>query len=129
MDKDFDKWNKLKKEIEKQEINQFFKEWEIWWVTVWLNLKQESCWKWDNFRRPVLIIKKLSSKTFIWIPLSSQIKSWTWFAKYKQNWIEATALLYQIKMFDNIRFQRRIWVMDDNDFMQIKKKLKNLLNL
>ena len=26
MDKDFDKWNKLKKEIEKQEINQFFKE-------------------------------------------------------------------------------------------------------
>ena len=129
MDKNFDKWNKLKKEIEKQEINQFFKEWEIWWVTVWLNLKQESCWKWDNFRRPVLIIKKLSSKIFIWIPLSSKIKSWTWFAKYKQNWIESTALLYQIKMFDNIRFQRRIWVMDDNDFMQIKKKLKNLLNL
>ena len=129
MEKDFSKWNELKIKIENQEIDQFFKEWEIWWMTIWLNIKQESCWKWSSFRRPVLIIKKLSSKIFIWIPLSSQIKSWTWFATYEQNWIEATALLYQIRMFDIIRFQRRIGVMDDNDFKQIKKKLKNLLNL
>jgi mRNA interferase MazF len=129
MEKDFEKWSELKIKLENSETDIFFNEWQIWWITIWLNIKQESCWKWDNFRRPVLILKKLSSKTFIWIPLSSKMKNGTWFANYKQNWKELTALLYQIRMFDNIRFQRRIWEMDETDFEKIKKKLKNLLNL
>ena len=129
MDKDFDKWNDLKKDIENNNKKCLFNEWEIWWLSVWLNLRQESCWKWDSFRRPVLILKKLSSNTFIWIPLSSQYKTWTWFANYKQHWVDYTALLYQIKMFDICRFQRRIEQIDENDFKTIKNRLKNLLNL
>jgi len=116
MEKDFKKWSNIKQKLEKRTINQFFKEWEIRWMSVWLNLKNESCWKWKDFRRPVLILKKLSSNTFIWIPLSSKIKTWSWFVKYKQGWIEFTALIYQIRMFDNIRFQRRIWEIDETDF-------------
>jgi len=96
---------------------------------MWLNLKQESCWKWDDFRRPVLILKKLSTNTFIWIPLSTKLKNGTWYADYTQNWEKCTALLYQIKMFDVTRFQRRIWQMDEKDFSGIKKRLKLLLNL
>jgi mRNA interferase MazF len=129
MDKDFDKWNELKKDIENNNKKRFFNEWEIWWLSVWLNSRQESCWKWDSFRRPVLILKKLSSNTFIWIPLSSQYKTWTWFASYKQHWVDYTALLYQIRMFDICRFQRRIEQIDENDFKTIKNRLKNLLNL
>ena len=129
MEKDFDKWNKVKKVIENNSKKLLFNEWEIWWVTVWLNSRQELCWKWENFRRPVLILKKLSSNIFIWIPLSSKIKVWSWFLSYFQNGIKYTALLYQIKMFDIWRFQRRMWQMDEKDFLEIKKKLKNLLNL
>ena len=129
MDKDFDKWNKLKKEIENNNKKVLFNEWEIWWLSIWLNTRQETCWKWENFRRPVLVLKKLSSFTFIWIPLSTKTKKWTWFANYKQNWEKFTALLYQIRMFDIWRFQRRIWEIDERDFLQIKNRLKNLLNL
>ena len=129
MKKDFDKWNKAKKELENIESDIFFNEWQIWWISLWINIKQESCWKWEKFRRPVLILKKLSSTTFIWIPLSSKVKSWTWFAEYRQGWENLTALLYQIRMFDNSRFQRKIWEIDEKDFENIKKRLKNLLNL
>lgn len=65
MDKNFNKWNELKIKLENSDTNIFFNEWQIWWITMWLNLKQETCGKWENFRRPVLILKKLSSKTFI----------------------------------------------------------------
>jgi len=129
MEKQFDNWNKYKKILEESNTNIYFNEWQIWWISVWLNLKKESCWKWNNFRRPVLVLKKLSSTTFIWIPLSSKIKDWTWFSSYSQHWEKLTALLYQIRMFDNIRFQRKIWEMDESDFREIKKRLKLLLNL
>ena len=129
MYKDFDKWCELKKKLEDTETNIYFNEWQIWWLSIWLNIKKESCGKWDNYRRPVLVLKKLSSITFIWIPLSSKIKTGTWFSQYKQHWQKLTALLYQIRMFDNIRFQRKIWEMDEHDFKEIKKRLKLLLNL
>jgi len=130
MEKDFDKWNELKKKIENYSKNKiYFNEWEIWWITIWLNVKKESCWKWESFRRPILILKKLSSNIFIWIPLSSKKKEWTWFSDYKHHWKKLTALLYQIRMFDNTRFQRKIWEIDENYFKIIKKRLKSLLNL
>jgi len=46
-----------------------------------------------------------------------------------QSGIKYTALLYQIRMFDIWRFQRRIWEIDESDFWNIKKRLNSLLNL
>jgi len=129
MQKNFDKWNELKKELENKNSNIFFKQWDIWWISLWLNIKNESCWKWENFRRPVLILKKLSGDSFIGIPLSTKIKNGSWFANYFHKWEKLTALLYQIRMFNKIRFQRKIWEMDEKDFLEIKKRLKFLLNL
>ena len=115
MNKDFDEWNIMKKEIENNDKKLLFNEWEIWWLNIWLNIRQESCWKWESFRRPVLVLKKLSSNAFIWIPLSTKIKTWTWFFNYLQNNIKYTALLYQIKMFDIWRFQRTISQIDEKE--------------
>ena len=126
----FDDWNTLKKELqEKERSNIRFKEWDIWWVSIGQNIRSESYWKWENYRRPVLIVRKLSKESCICIPLSSKIKTWTWFCEYKHQWERATALLYQIKMIHINRFQRRLWYMDDSDFKNIKKRLKELLNL
>jgi hypothetical protein len=96
---------------------------------MWLNIKSEACWKWENFRRPVLIIKKLSSSACIVIPLSTQIKIGTWFANYEIWGIEYTALLYQIKMMHINRFYVNEWKLDRKQFLEIKKRLKSLLCL
>jgi len=108
--KNFDKWNELKKEINnKNNDNISFNQWDIWWLSLWKNIKSESFWKWEGFRRPVLVFKKLSSDTFIWIHLSSKYKNWTWFERYFLHWEQNTALLYQIRMFHKNRLQRKIW--------------------
>lgn len=126
----FSKWNDLKIKIDKKNTdNIFFKEWDIWWTSLWQNIKSESNWKWDNFRRPLLVFKKLSNDSCIAIPLSSKEKNWSWFSTYNLHWEKNTALLYQIRMIHKNRFQRKIWELDEKDFLEIKKRLKNLLNL
>ena len=129
MEKNFDNWNKLKKEIEKYSNNIIIKEWEIWWSSIWINTKTESCGKWPEFRRPILIVKKLSSNTCFAIPLSTKIKNWTWFANYEIDWIQYTALLYQLKMMHTNRFTKFEVKLDREKLLEIKKRLKFLLNL
>ena len=130
MEKDFDKWNNLKKKIEDSEQGELYpSNWDIWWTNIWLNLWTESCGKWDNFRRPVLILKKLSLENFIVIPLTSQEKSWTWFCEYELNWETNYVMLYQIKMIYKSRLERKIWKIEAENFLKIKKRLKLLLNL
>lgn len=129
MIKDFDAWNEQKKNIESVTKKLLFKEADIWWSSLGINVKSEACGKWDNFRRPVLILKKLSSDTCIVIPLSTKQKEGSWFANYDLHWINYTALLYQIKMIHTNRLTVRIGELDSKDFWEIKKRLKNLLNL
>lgn len=129
MIKNFDKWNGMKKKIEDNLRKLLFKEWEIWRCKLWLNIQDESCWKWDEFKRPILILKKLSSKNLIAIPLSTKQKTWTWFSSYNLHWEQFTALLYQIRMVHINRLKSKIWELDKTDFEKIKKRLKNLLNL
>lgn len=128
MDKSFDSWNKEKKRIDNDDKNILFHEWEICWTSLWVNIWNESNWKWKEFRRPVLVIKKLSRENSIVIPLSTKIKTWSWFERYSLHWIEYTALLYQIKFIITKRFTKREWELMQNDFNRIKKKLKLLLS-
>ena len=129
MQKDFNKWNHLKQEIENYSRDLVIKEREIWWINLWINIQTESCWKWEKFRRPVLVLKKLSHKNYIVIPLSTKIKTGSWFENYEINWIRYTALLYQIKMVNINRFYVNEYKMEYWKFLEIKKRLKQLLNL
>lgn len=129
MEKDFDKWNELKKKIENISHDIIMKEWEIWWCSIWINTKTESCWKWPEFRRPILIVKKLSSNTCFVIPLSTKNKTWTWYANYEIDRVQYTALLYQLKMMHTNRFTKFEMKLDRQKFLEIKKRLKFLLNL
>lgn len=129
MEKDFDKWNNKKKLFEKSNARFLFKTGEIWWCSVGLNIKTESCGKGEDFQRPILILKKLSKESCIGVPLSTQKKIDTWFCEISIGGEKRYALLYQIGMFNSVRFQRRLVVFDDTDFKQVKEKLKQLLEL
>ena len=127
MQKDFDGWNKIKKDLDKREKKFFFKEGEIWWMSVGLNVAKESCGKGIIFRRPVLVLKKLSSDTFIGLPLSSKEKIGSWFIDITVGNKKRYVLLYQIRMFSTNRFESRLATVDDNDFKKVKEKLESLL--
>ncbi|MEI6042608.1 MAG: type II toxin-antitoxin system PemK/MazF family toxin [bacterium] len=129
MIKDFDKWNRRKKAIEDSDCEVLFRTKEIWWCYVGLNIKIESCGKGDDYKRPVLVLRKLSAKGFIGIPLSTQAKKGSWFVDLEVNGKKGCALIYQIKMFSSSRMYWRISVLDDSSFESVKEKLRLLLEL
>src|SRR3989338_2328477 len=79
MQKDFDQWNKHKKNLDGLKKDLLFKQGEVWWCAVGANIAEESCGKGEFFGRPVLVLKKLSGRNFIGIPLSTKSKIGTWF--------------------------------------------------
>lgn len=129
MDKEYDNWNEIKKNLSNREEKFFFKEGDIWWISLGKNLGTESYGKGDTFRRPVLIIKKLNSNSCIVLPLTSKSKVGSWFVDITFQEETKTVLLYQIRMIHNSRFQRRLGVLDETDFKRVKEKLKSLLEL
>lgn len=120
MHKNFDKWNKKKKLREARNKDFLFKEGEVWWCSVGINIAIESCGKGRDFQRPVLVIKKLSQKAIIGIPLSTQPKFGSWFITVKLLGIKRYALLYQIRLFSIKRFQHRLGGLNKSDFIKIK---------
>ena len=129
MEKDFDAWNNIKKNLENNKKKFFFKKGEIWWMSVGVNIANESCGKGDTFRRPVLILRKLSGNSFIGLPLSSKEKLGSWFIDISINNQKRYVLLYQIRMFSANRFESRMATLDDVDFKKVKEKLEQLLTL
>jgi mRNA-degrading endonuclease toxin of MazEF toxin-antitoxin module len=129
LDKDFDGWNIQKKVIEDRSADVLFHASEIWWCSVGINIATESCGKGSNFRRPVLVLRKLSRSSFIGIPLTSQPKTGTWFAEISVHGEPRWALLYQIRMFSTNRLQRRMTTLEAVDMVKIKQNLETLLEL
>ncbi len=129
MHKDFDSWNEKKKKLDSSNKKFLFKEREIWWCSLGINVGKEIYGKGENFRRPVLILKKLSKYTFVGLPISSRIKIGTWYFSIIINNICNTVLLDQIKLFSVNRLQHRFSILDSINFTKIKQKLKNLLEL
>lgn len=71
MEKDFDEWNKKKKALDKKMEIPYFKEGDVWWVHIGLNIGTESNGKGSEFIRPMLILKKFNHFSFLGIPLST----------------------------------------------------------
>jgi mRNA interferase MazF len=127
--KPYDRWNEKKKQIATSDKYKriYFREGDVWWCSLGINVGSEALGKGDNFRRPVLVIKKLSADACIVIPLTSRKKEGSWFVDITLHQEEKTALLYQVRMLHIKRFQRKLGQLDESDFMRVKQKLGQLL--
>lgn len=97
-----------------------FKEGEIWWCHIGINLGVEIFGKGPQLSRPVLIFKKLSSDSFLAVPLTTQSKIRSWYVPIQSGRSGARTNFGQIKVLDRKRLIRRISVLNDNDFQKIK---------
>lgn len=129
--KNFDEWNEIKKDLDNHLYKPpLFKERDIWWCSFGINIGSEVCGKNINFRRPVLVIKKLSQTSFIGVPLSTQVNDGSWYIEITHSkGIKNTANLAQIRYIDFRRLDKKIGALDTNNFSKVKKQLKNILGL
>src|SRR3977135_2459068 len=80
MEKDFDRWNKLKKAINAADESErvYFHEGDIRWVRLGVNVGFEIEGKHKQFARPVIVLKKYNQYSFLALPLSTATRINRW---------------------------------------------------
>lgn len=126
----FDLWNQVKQITNKKENKVGFKEREIFWIRLGQNIGTEEYGKGNEFQRPVLIIKKLTSNIFVGLPLTSTLKHNDYFHTIEYNTkkglVKNSAMILQLKTFDKKRLMTRIGMLNKNDFTEVLSKVSML---
>jgi len=130
MKKDYTKWHKVKKDINDLESRVFFHERDIWFCYIGSNVGFEQDGVTEEYLRPVLIVKKFNNEIFWGIPLTKSKKRKDSRYYYSFSFVEgiiSLAILSQIRLIDAKRLARQVGTMKEDDFRNVKKKLKELL--
>lgn len=132
MKKDYKEWHNKKKLLnEREDIdNIFFREKEVWWIALGLNIGFEQDGKGEEFRRPVLILKKFNKYLVLVVPLTTKIK------KDNKYYVSCPiigddtsrmAIISQTKPIDTKRFIDKLGVVYDDSYIKIKNAIKDMI--
>jgi|SRR3989344_1027668 len=125
--KDFDAWNKRKKEIDEDKPH-FYYEREIRWCSLGVNIGFEQDGTSEAYKRPVLIVRGFSRNVCLVVPLTTSTKKNPYHMSIGiVEDVEASAILSQIRLIDTKRLHARLAVLDRKKFNEIKKAIKDLL--
>jgi len=130
MSKKFKEWHSVKEKLHKETKKTIVpKEREIYWVSVGVNIGHEQDGKGNVFSRPVLVIKRYNKNLFFGVPLSTQIKQGSFFFEFEFNGKKSNALIVQGRIYDTKRLENRMGMIPNETFNNLKKQLKELLNV
>lgn len=132
----YNEWNLDKQIIHFEWKDDFYiKPREIRFTKMWLNIWFEENGK-KEFRRPVLVIKKIWN-LFFTVAMTSKGKENNRFYHKVQNWEfnennqinkdKSYIIISQVKVMDKKRFTEKMWIINQEEFTTIKKKLKTML--
>lgn len=128
MIKDFLNWHKLKEKIHySRKRIVYFKERQIQWANLGLNVGFEQDGKNKNFERPVLILKKFNPDVLWILPLTSRQKFGKYYYQFKYKGKQYSIILSQLKLISSKRLLRMIRKISPEDFKNIKNCVKNIL--
>lgn len=126
--KELDIWNEQKKKIVQSEKIVQFKERDIFFIKMGQNIGFEQNGRGEIFARPVVIIKKLGTYSFIGIPLTTKKKNGDFYYSFQfKDKGERVAILSQIRCFSVKRCIKKMGMMEKKDFIELKQKMKDLL--
>lgn len=124
--KDFHKWNRIKNKLDRIKNLKFFRERDIWWCHIGLNIGHEEDGKGSGLIRPILIIKKHNKDCFLGISLSSKIKNNKYYFDFETSKKRYSVILSQIRLFSSKRLVTKIDKVDNGVFIKIKRKITHL---
>ena len=115
-------WCKLKFSLWEKESKAVFKQGDMWWCSLGMNLGEEMFGKGEKFTRPVLVFRKFTSNSFLGLPLTRQEKIGSWYVEItihgKKNWV----MLNQARILDKKRLTNRIGALDTKDFKKVRER-------
>ena len=126
MNKDFDAWNKIKKETNIKQLPPLFSEREIWWCTLGINIGSEEDGKGINYLRPVLVLRKFNKGIFYGLPITSKAKDDEFHISINSGEIKGSIILSQMRLIDSKRLSHLAGKITSDELKKVKKKLKAL---
>ena len=127
MEKDFDLWNAKKKELDVNKRCLFFKEGEVWWCAIGVNIGEEMFGKGADFRRPVLIFKRINKNSCIVLPITSKEHLGSWYypilVQGEARWI----MLSQIRFISANRLTVCQYALPPEEYAGFKRSLRKFL--
>ena len=127
--KDFDEWNERKKVTDSKESSLFFKERDIWWVAIGINVGFEEDGKGKNFVRPVLVVKKFNKEMFLGVPLSTKLKDNKYYVKITVKEDIVSAMISQLRVFSSKRIWNKLVELDEKDFEKVVEEVSKFFIL
>jgi len=132
MKRDYQTWHTKKSEISEIKKSPFFHEREIWFCYLGANVGFEQDGS-EEFLRPVIVFRKFNNEIFWAIPLTKSRKKLN--AKTESYYypfsflpeVTSLAILSQIRLIDAKRLSRHIGTIPEENFDELKKKLKALM--
>ncbi len=130
MKKDFDRWNDIKKDIHNKKNLIKFRQRDIIFINMGVNIGYEQNGKGEKFLRPVLVYKKFNSRVFLGIPLTSKKKIDKFhfefdFGKDKKSY----AILSQMRLFDIKRAVYKNKTIKEKQFAKLEEKIIKLMKV
>lgn len=126
----FTEWAKLKYRlhINKDENIVYFREREIWWCSLGVNIGFEQDGKHEDYERPILVLKKFN-KFMLWIlPLTSKDKTGnTFYYQTDHKGDKYFVILSQLRMISSKRLLRKLRTLPESEFKEIKKRTREYL--
>ena len=127
MIKDFDAWNKNKKELEDTPIKKYVHPKEIWWCSLGINLGAEIDGKNENFERPIILMRVYNKETMVILQITTKPKDDQFHHKIrtadKTVWVKLT----QMRVISSKRLLRKVDVLDEASFEILRNIWKQLL--
>ena len=124
---DYDRWNEKKQKLNIQKREILFKEGEIWWCSLGLNIGQEVYGKGEQFLRPVIILRKLSDTLCIVLPITTKEHAGNWYHHFYLNSEPRWAMLRQIRSVSSSRLTKKQAELSRLNFNKLKKSVAFLL--
>lgn len=106
-----------------------FKEGDIWWCSIGMNVGVEIFGKGKYFARPVIIFKKFDANSFLGIPLTTQPKTGNWHVPFVYVNKKQYAVLSQIRVLDSRRLRDKIGSLPEASIEEIRKSFARLYTL
>lgn len=123
-EKDFDNWIKKKKDCHfAVKMPPLFKERDIWWISIGVNVGFEEDGKNDNFVRPVLIVKKFNRELFLGVPMSTKLKDNKYYIPVTVKGTTVSVMISQIRVFSSKRMWNKLAELDEGDYSKILQSL------
>ncbi len=127
MQKNFDRWNIRKKEINEEHPN-FYRVRDIRWCSLGINIGFEQDGTSEKYRRPVLVIKGFSLHVCLVVPLTTSKKQNPYHISIGTvEGREAFVIFSQIRLIDTKRLHDRLSILNQEKFDEIRKAIRNLI--